>query len=368
MDVHSSLEPEGAVVRVNGSRDSFFVHHNIDLAEVRGEFESFDPDAFFSCACISRKMRSADFSRVRAPSGDIPIGWIIPILYFSEPHQFYDTKYLADFAYAGFVQFWRSEVYAGLRKLAANVLPVSDCDFSSVLPEDYAFAVFSREFFKRSKLSLAELQFSLLRQGVWPLNGDVDYSVLQSARRAALQIDEQNNVARDHVKNLKTYRISKSCGDVEHLLTSVISMAHQEFSGLGGFLYLYQVVEHLMEITFSDAVYEASRQRLPAWKLKRKLTDASSETFRLRKIAGRAAENGASVLIFDILGDACRRFIASCDSDAETNSMTWIDSVYRVRNILVHNHLSVMRSGSASQLGEVNALLHRAVLELIFYH
>lgn len=368
MDVQSSLEPEGALVRVSSSEASFRVLHHIDLTQVRGGFENFDTDAFFSCACISRQMRSADFRRVLAPSGDFSLGWIIPIVYFSEPQQFYENKYLADFAYAGFIQFWRSGGYSDLRNFATNVFLAGDREFSDSLPEDYGFAVFSREYLKRSKLSLAELQFSLLRQGVWPINGDVNYSILQFACRTSLQIDERNGVVRDHFKKLKTFQISNSCGDVEHLLTSVISMAHQEFSGLGGFLYLYQVIEYLMEITFSDEVYDVSRQKLPAWKLKKKLVDASSESIRLRKIAHRVAENGASVGIFDVLGAVCRRFISCCAPDAEIDSMTWIDSVYRVRNILVHNHLSVMRSGAAAQLGDINGLLHRAALELIFHH
>lgn len=341
------------------------IRHNIDLTTVRGGYAKFDKNAFFSCLCISRETRSGSFVRVKNPSREFPVGWIVPALYFSEPDEFKDIKYLSDFAYAGFLHFWESDGYATAREhFIGHHLPTST-EFSELFPEGISFAVFSKENFLRSKVSIAHLNLSLLRQGVWPFNGRVDIDIFLANAKRALAV-ENNIIGNRERSYIETYKIPKACKSVDNLLVDILSRAHQEFSGVGGFMYMYQVAEHLMEVNFSDLVRKASQEDLPAWKLKKKLTEAASEIGRLRKIAHIANQNRANSLIFDVLKEQCDIFIRSCDVQDDEGEKNWIDLVYYVRNIIVHNHMAIIRSGSSYLLENINAALHRAVIELIF--
>ncbi|MFZ3584182.1 hypothetical protein ACOI1H_18750, partial [Loktanella sp. DJP18] len=190
--------------------------------------------------------------------------------------------------------------------------------------------------------------------------------ILKSSSFSALAIEDALLRPEEQPKNIVIHPLPKDRKDVAELISSILSMAHGEISGIGGFLYLYQIAEHLMELHFAELVQSALRQSLPAWKLKKKLTEATSESARLRQIARRASDNGANMLVFDSLGTACNDLLKSCDAERDADSNTWIDSMYGVRNLLVHNHLSIIRSNSSSKLEQINSLLHRAMLEMIF--
>lgn len=355
----------GAVISTLTSESNILIRHNIDLSEVRGGFSGFTDRSFFSCPCISMRAKSQSFARLRDLNSGNPIGWFIPSLYFSEPDQFYDQKFLADFAYASFMHFWISENYSFVRH--SNLSNVtSDKSFTDIVPDEMGFIVISKEAIKKARIRLSDLKISLLRQAVWVLTDKDYFHGYEQVASRVLSIE--NSLLNEGVEknNLKTFRLSLACSDVEELIVSILSMAHKEIFGVGGFLYLYQLAEHLMEVNFSERVKQISNESLPAWKVKKKLNEATSEAFRLREIARRATENGAHALIFDALGVACHAFIKSCAPGESDEVKNWMDEVYAVRNILVHNHLSVLRAKASADLEKINILLHRAMLELLF--
>ena len=345
--------------------EGILIKHNIDLQNVRGGLSDFQHDAFFSCACLSLRTQSQAFARLRDQQNTKPIGWIIPSLYFSEPSEFYDTKLLADFAYAAFYHFWTKESYAGIRDYVCTD-SLSTEYFSDIISEEIGFIVISKESFKKTKISLIELKLSLLRNGIFVLDSGIHHQTQQENINRALTLNSDLLHDRVTATSFRTLNLPDSCKSIDNLLGSIFDLAHKELFGVGGFLYLYQVAEYLMEINFSEKVLDISNQGNPAWKLKRKLGEVASEAFRLRDIARRAAENAAHTLVFDKLGVACQDFIKICLPSEESGDKTWIDSVYAVRNLLVHNHLAILREGASFRLEKINSLLHMAVLELIF--
>lgn len=346
------------------------VTHNISTQDVRGGYDNFNSDAFFSCVCVSRRTKSSDFARFRSPSSDFPIGWLIPALYFSEPEQF-EERYLSDFAYAGFIHFWQQDANKACREFFALNSSPEECRFSDILPEDCSIAVFSKEQFKKSKLDFASLKVSLLKHGVWPIDGELPPAIFYENSKNALVKEEEFFSSDSQSKNIKTYFVSKSCKDVDRLLISLVTMAHKDMTGVGGFLYLFQIYEYMMEVSFSEAVAELSKKQLKAWSLKKKLNEAAAESVRLRKIANKASDAGASSLIFDALGRQCFEFVKCCGEVSKEDGYDdkmWIEWVYKVRNLAVHNHLGVLRCGAHSSFSSVNALLHLAVIEMLLFY
>lgn len=363
--MYEEITKEGVWPKSEAREHRFLVQHNINLDEVRGGFSKFNRDAFFSCACISNRKNSSAFCRIRSKKSNKLVGWFIPSLYYSEPEQFSDTRFLGDFAYAAFLHFWDLPEYKQVRDLHFVRPPLADggIRFCDILPEELGFIVLSKECFKKEKIQISELKMSMLRNGIWPYGNEMHYSLFFDSATAAI-----SGVQEEQAKNLGIYPLSNSCKPVANLLSSILSMAHREFSGVGGFLYLYQFSEYLMEVNFSSAVTEISGKSLPAWKLKKKLSEVTSESYRLRSVARQARENGATMAIFDALGDECRLFLRACGVEQEDENKMWIDWVYAVRNLLVHNHLSVLRSGVSAKLERINILLHRATLELVFHY
>lgn len=354
---------QGAVLKSTGGLENQLVNHNIDLKTVKGGFENFSEGAFFSCACFSPRVKSSDFAKIRCKDTEQLIGWFIPSLYFAEPGEFSDQKFLSDFAYAGFIQFWRSQGFEDIRGEYHAEISTGESEFSDSLPENIGFVVFSKESLKKTRLQISSIKISLLRKNIWVFDGKIPLqSFLTGAQLAS------NGIHAESQSYIDIVHLPKHCGDIDHLLCNILDLALDELSGVGGFLYLYQVAEHLMEVNFSSAVQEISRESLPAWKLKRKLSEATSERYRLRKVAHQAQKNGAKTTIFDDLQVECTKFLKTCQTPQEEDSKTWIDQVYNTRNILIHNHLAVLRSGANSQLKIVNTLLYRAVLELIFHY
>lgn len=346
------------------------VAHNIDISNVRGGYENFNLGAFFSCVCISRRIKSSDFAKIKSPSNDMSIGWLIPALYFSEPELF-EERFLRDFAYAGFMQFWKEEANKACREFFVLNNSSAECDFSDILPEECSIAVFSKESFKNSKLDFASLKVSLLKHGVWPIDGELPPAVFHENSKQALIKENEFITVNSQRKNIKTLFISKRCKDVDQLLISLVTMAHKDMTGVGGFLYLFQIYEYMMEVSFSEAVADLSKRRLKAWNLKNKLNEAATESVRLRKIASKASDAGASSSIFDALGRQCFEFVKCCGEVSENddyNNKVWIEWVYKVRNLSVHNHLGVLRCGAHSSFSSVNALLHLAVIEMLFFY
>jgi hypothetical protein len=355
-------EPGAKLTSTDGLK-SQLVHHNIDFKTVRGGFESFDDDAFFACACFSPRVKSSDFAKIRCRETEQLIGWFIPSLYYSEPAEFTDQKFLSDFAYAGFTKYWRSQNFMDVRSAYHAEISVSESDFADDLPEGVGFAVFSRHSLKKTKLQVSSIKISLLRDNIWVFDGGISLqSFLSGAQLAA------KGIQADGRTHIDIRSLPKHCSGIDQLLCNIFSLALDELSGIGGFLYLYQVAEHLMEVNFSSAVREVSCEGLPAWKLKKKLAEITSEKYRLRKVAHQAQNNGAKAKIFDELRDECIEFLKMCQVPEEEGGNTWIDKVYSARNVLIHNHLSVLRSGANSKLEAVNTLLYRAILELIFHY
>ncbi|MER5170665.1 hypothetical protein [Thioclava kandeliae] len=363
MSYDIELAEYGAKLQSTDGHQRQLVRHNVDLTTVKGGFQEFDDNAFFACACISPRVKSSDFTKIRCKKTEQLIGWFIPALYYSEPWEFTDQKFLSDFAYAGFVKYWKSRSFESIRRNFHAEITEGESDFADDLPDDIGLAVFSRQSLKKTELQLSSIKISLLRNNIWAFDGGIPLQRFLSSAQLAAR-DTQADTRR-HVEIL---HLPKHCSDIDQLLCSILDLAVDELSGIGGFLYLYQVAEHLMEVSFSNSVREISHQGLPAWKLKKKLTDVSSEIYRLREVARQAQINGAKAEIFDDLRDECISFLDMCQASHQEDSNTWIDKVYGARNILIHNHLSVLRSGANSKLESVNKLLYRAILELIFHY
>lgn len=358
----SFIEP-GAELKSSDGHEKQLIHHNIDLKTVRGGYEGFNDRAFFACACFSTRTKSSDFAKIRCKRTDRLIGWFVPSLYYSEPEEFSDQRFLSDFAYAGFRNYWKSQNFEDIRGAYHKKIFASESQFADDLPDGVGFAVFSKESLKKTKLHIPSIKISLLRNNIWAFDGKIPLQRFMSGVQVAAKGSVPNG--RTHIDIL---RLPEHCNDIDQLLCDILDLALDELTGIGGFLYLYQVAEHLMEVNFSSAVHKISREGLPAWKLKKKLAEATSERYRLRKVAHQAQEKGAEARIFDELRDECINFLNKCQIDQSEDSHTWIDEVYNARNTLIHNHLSVLRSGANSQLETVNNLLYRAILELIFHY
>jgi hypothetical protein len=275
---------------------------------------------------------------------------------------------LADFAYAAFLKSLSGEI-EGINALVNQITATEaneSIGFSELIPEHVSFAVFSKDCVKKSKISLVEIELSLLKGDIHIIRNDSEFAHKESLNKLTLK-EIKNQINQSKItKDIHVSKLPKTCANVEILIQEVLAMATQEMTGVGGFLCLYQVLEYLMEDMFSVMVYGASQSNTSAWKLKSDLSEATSESKRLRKIAERAQKNGANPKLFDELKEMCKLFLGDCKLDVEPKEKIWIDYVYACRNTLIHNQLLAHRVGAFKHILPLNICMRRAVLELSF--
>lgn len=324
------------------------VRHEITLDEAPRE-----ENKYISCLCYSGRSSAADIARVEfsGPLGNERLGFVFPANSFSEAGLI-EGGWPAYFAEVG---FRRSLTIDQISKLSPLRLPseaksLGRVSFDEVFGEYSSVLVMSIEAIKRTKMSLEELELSLIISGLYPLNEQL------SSEACKIMMPQEGAYKLRRVSSFFT-------SDAGHFLR-LFRRADRDGTGVGAFLTYYQVIEYCIAYILEWSVRELSTNDLDAWKLRDALSDASNEKSRFNKLYSHHTSHSCDHSIFEEVRQAAFNFLGNLDVK-DFEGWGWCEALYKSRNMIVHNQITIFRSGTIEDLRFLNKAMRSACLQIV---
>lgn len=345
-------------VAVNHSSNSVrFSVSGIEVLSVRHDVETEeDPrpiERYISCLCYTGRAKAGDFARVEFAGGEqtTRMGYVFPANCFSEPELF-DGGWPAKFAEVGFrksVSIENISRFSRLR-LPPDATSLGDLTLDQVFSEEISVLVIGIDAARKTKMSLKELELSLICSGIYPLDDPDDIKV------------SEVTTPREGKYTLR--RVSSYFRVDAHHFVRLIRRADRDRTGVGAFLTYYQVVEYCISFILGWSVRDLTYSNLDAWRLRDALSDAANEGKRFNKLYSHHTSPSCDHGVFEELRLESLKFIQSLGVD-NAEGWGWCEAVYKSRNMIVHNQISIFRSGSADKLSDLNRAMRSACLEIV---
>ncbi|MGR3761560.1 hypothetical protein ACUXV3_15740 [Roseobacteraceae bacterium NS-SX3] len=320
---------------------------------VRLDGPSRDPLKYVSCLCYTGRFRASDIANVefKTSGGRERMGYVFPATSFSEPELF-NNRWTANFAEVAFRKTVTSRAiaeYSPLR-LTGDESKLGELSFDEVFSEEISVLALSVDAIKKVKVSIKELELSLIASGIYPLINSRSLSA-----KELLEVKDGKYTLRRVSKHFKN--------EAEHF-ASLFRRADQDLTGVGAFLTYYQVIEHCISYIMGWTIRELSSSQMDAWKLRDALNEAANEKKRFNKLYSDHTDPGCDHGVFEKLRQSALPFLQALKIDGAEN-WGWCEAVYKTRNIIVHSQLDIFRAGNFALLGELNKNMRIACLEIL---
>lgn len=227
----------------------------------------------------------------------VRIGWIIPVLSIvSKEHQSYDCKYFKKHAF---------EIFRQLK----------DNSFD----ERTYFIIYSKRLVQDFSFDTGSIIVDACRYGLYPFNGKhSSYSNTISEKiRAEITLSE-------------CFDIKKTDGFIKTLFFEKLQT---EVNMYARFMYIYQIIELLMEVTFHSKIKSYRSKKNHLGLIRKKITDYSSEDKLINILYGSTKKNKIIASLSQAATD-----LFSDSSNKNYHDTNNAEIIYEFRNSLVHNY------------------------------
>lgn len=335
-----------------------FIISEIEVLSVRHEINldsgPRDAQRYISCLCFTGRHNAGDIASIQFRGNDASqrLGFVFPATCFSEAELFSDGGWRSNFAEVGFRKNLTTKAVSAFSRLQlpSDTNRLGELAFSDVFSEYISVLVASVDGVKATKMSMDELELSLIAAGIYPL---MDQRSL--AAQGVLRVCDGNYNIR---------RVSSFFRQDSRHFIDLFRRADQDSTGVGAFLTYYQVVEHCISYILGWSIDELKDVNLDAWRLRDELSSVANEKRRLKKLHSSYMSRLCDYSAFEDLRDKSLDFLRASNVIVEEN-WSWCDAVYKARNVIVHNQIGIFRSGGINRLGALNSSMRSACLEII---
>jgi len=349
-------------------KTSVLLSHKISQSYLRPPDDGNFPDErFLILPCVTGSNKSSSFIRVKH-TNDTRLGWIIPANYYSEPEIHNEgNSFLADFAFAGLRFAVTNTEILQFSNIQTLIGPFSNTiDFEEIYPEEISFCVIDKQKFEENFTDLSNFKLALMRSGVFTVESVAEIDNYKSFLKDSNYMDRFRDIFHDHeTKNIKINDICEAVRDEAKNILSIINPFKLNFKSAWAYLSYYQSFELIIEHVLSKKVEDIAEEQLKAWKLKEKLMDITGEYKRLSLMDGYTKKHNNQIRVFTELKEICKRILVKCDEEFEKDR-EWVAYMYKCRNLLVHNQLSLYRKNIYEELEDLNVAMFKVVMEVIF--
>lgn len=276
---------------------------------------------------------------------DKRIGWIFPIqALISQEHDYIDNSHFLKYAFVAYEKLLNDQSDCMVKRIP--VIQEGAISLFDFYPQDSFVLITCNEITKNIQdFSIHDYYASLYSQGFYASVGEYRKPVVNNNGKK-LYI----NSISDHVKT------------EDFLIHLFKELLNSEKHHLVKFYLLYQVVELLIEKIFNkeivDLMEEVSKQSSNLFILKEKLGDLAKEKERINKLFTQYTKTLGSKQIVMELGNQLLSLVAR---EPKKNAS---DSLYSVRNLLVHDYRSIPVEGHYL-IQQINEAFEDLIVELL---
>lgn len=334
---------------------------NLKIRSYTGSIQGYSLNQFDFSVIKTAYQGERQFSSIRlSGSNTNTLGYLFPIASLRTGKEITQNKWPLLYAAAAI----RSIFIEGI----ANDLIVSpdlastnlEFEITDLFPNDLAIMVVGKEQLNNAKSTLDSLKLMIQANGyfLYPEKDELNQP------EAAPEFDEKIKL-----KPLAEPLLSE-CPE----LLWIISSAKREESLSAKFLTLYQVIEHFISRVFHKYMEEISKSSAfenNPWLLREKITDVVAEKWRLNRLQSCFLKKGYDAEIFNECTKRCDNLLVSLGevNPEENTSTSWSNSLYKVRNILIHRQVSLFSKKDIRKgLGEVCEILFDVCFEILAHY
>ena len=295
--------------------------------ENRSQLVDFEYELFQRTKSIENKSMQVKIKN--DTKRDKRLGWIIPISALtSVEHDFSENEHFLNYAKCAFI-FLLLEIIE--KKSPENL----DIDINQYFSDKvHIFCYYKPNF---NDLSINEITFSLFAHGYYKYNEQESKLLIDYA-----EADE-----------LFVTKISNNISNIEYIHSLVTNFIPKNDIALFDFYYMYQIIEVLINqiliVGKNDAISElldcdsASQIRESIYAINELL----SEKNRIKKLFNEYAKVSSVAFKHDLIQNI-NDFLQN--NEISKQSITLEDAIYKLRNLLIHNHFKVKNFNGLDQI------------------
>lgn len=304
-----------------------------------------DPKKYQMFPCFSRQYGESQTSTIRMSGSHETIGYLLPITSFRSEEGFADDWSLRYARVALEKLITPSNLSFFARKRTTTPQSSEELYPDEVFDDRLSIAIFGNWNLSQVSIPVEQLNAIMLEHRVIPAD-----------------ISQTLRMSPEYHKHLNVRRPSADLLDVLPILTGLIIDADFDNSSLGGFLKYYQTFEICFEKIYSAGVDALVALKLRPYAAKKKLDSLTSDRSRLGILASDCLSPARINERFETLGSCCLGLLT--EACADTQPQDWAQRLYLVRNLMVHEHIRILKV-SREKVDSVNDALRSACCEII---
>jgi hypothetical protein len=328
----------------------------IDVSDKEGEAPSlqvtvsgyYDPALKWELANYTCK---GFFSEASSPANIYPItyedeesttfGYVIPVLALDpDGLEIVEDKFLNFYLSLAFKYIVTSSDIDSIRRNFALTDRQLRLIPSDLVPQNLCIAIISNKIANRCKMDLEQTEFSFLKHFYLP------------AKRENLHF--YKSTPRNVIGSLRLKKISETLRGELNSFSQILETFLRETHLPSRFLILYQLFEVLIERVYLLNIDEVLSDRLitaDPWKLREKLHATTEEKSRLNQVLNMSP--GGHAAFPATVKSNCAQFIQKVTSEQFDSSKSWIEHLYKVRNLIVHQQPRVWKASAGAELSDI---------------
>jgi hypothetical protein len=333
---------------------------NLKVYSYTGSIQEYSLNQFEFSVIKTAHQGERQFSSIRlSGSNTNTLGYLFPIASLRTGKEITQNKWPLLYAAAAIRAIFIEGIANDLIVFPDLASTNLEFEITDLFPNDLAIMVVGKEQLNKAKSTLDSLKLMIQANGysLYPEKDDLNQP------EASPEFDEKIKL-----KPLAEPLLSE-CPE----LLWIISSAKREESLSAKFLTLYQVIEHFISRVFHKYMEEISKSSAfenNPWLLRKKITDVVAEKWRLNRLQSCFLK-GYDAEIFKECMKRCDNLLVSLGevSPEENNKPSWSNSLYKVRNILIHRQVSLFsKKDIRSSLSEICEILFDVCFEILAHY
>ena len=314
------------------------------LLEVHNDFEhrinDFSIYAFYNNKCSENSIFQVYDKEQRKR-----IGWIFPIqALVSNQHDFYDNKYFLRYAYIAMKKLLEANDNINIKDIQYKEECYSLLDFYD---DEIVILILDGENTNKIEcFNIDDYMIDLYKYGYCLNNGSNDLDYFEEIKG-----------------NLNLNRIKPYLRKENYIIELFKNYLGREKKDLLKFYLMYQIIELIMEKIFNkellNIIDSLSNDEKSLFDVKEDLSKVANEKDRINKLTNKYS--GPGITCIEELQESCNRLL-ECQGKKTANSVG--NSLYTVRNLLVHNYREVTKE-NRRLIKDININLEKYIIELL---